>query len=146
MAGRALEERLYSPSVRGVLCNPPVLHNLEQSAVPMFAPGNQPPPPPRCAVSRVREQPGFSPCRRSFFFSSTLCKSVAPRSSSRADVRGQPAGPAWRLEGGGGKVDSLCSWCIMTAIFQCDTCTLGVGESAGSDPSDTSLCSRTSPS
>lgn len=58
-----------------LLCNPPVLHNLRQSAVPVFAPRNLhllllllPLSPLRCAVSSVREQPALPRCRLFFFY------------------------------------------------------------------------------
>lgn len=107
-----------------LLCNPPVLHNLRQSAVPVFAPRNLHHllllllrlSPLRCAVSSVREQPGLSRCRLfSFFFSTHWHRARPPEQMSEDSL---PL--LWRLEVGG-----LLSWCIMIAIFQCDTCTHG---------------------
>lgn len=107
-----------------LLCNP-VLHYLRQSAVPVFAPGNLrlllPLSPLRCAVSSVREQPGLSRCRRflfCFFFLSTQWHRARPPEQMSEDSL-----PRWCGDSVGGC--SPGSWCIVNAIFQCDTCTQG---------------------
>lgn len=115
-----MEERLYSPSVRGVLRNPSVLHNLKQSAVPMFAPGNQRPPP---ALHRQQSEGAAraQSLQTPFFPPSTLSSLVLQSRCQRTACRAGVEAP------GGDKVDGLCCWCIMTAIFQCDTCTVEGG-------------------